>query len=151
MKAVVQRVGRATVSVDGHVVGRIGPGLVILVGVSGEDGAADAEAIGSKIAGLRIFADDGGLMNRSIIDVGGEVLVISQFTLYGDIRRGRRPSFVEAARPEIASPLIDLVSEVMRSLGIAVSEGSFGARMEVELVNDGPVTLVIETRQGRIV
>lgn len=151
MKAVVQRVGRATVSVDGNVVGSIGRGLVILVGVSGEDGQGDAEAIGSKIAGLRIFTDDGGLMNRSIIDVGGEVLVISQFTLYGDIRRGRRPSFVEAARPEVASPLIDLVSEVMRSLGIAVSEGSFGARMEVELVNDGPVTLVIETRQGRIV
>lgn len=151
MKAAVQRVGWAKVSVNGEVVSRIGHGLLVLLGVSVEDSAADAQAIASKIAGLRIFADDGGMMNLSFAEAGGEVLVISQFTLYGDVRRGRRPSFIEAAPPEIASPLIDQVCQAMRSQGIAVSEGSFGTHMEVELLNDGPVTLIVETRQGKFV
>lgn len=151
MKTVVQRVSRASVTVDDRVVSRIGHGLLILLGVSSADQAVDAETLGSKLAGLRIFPDESGLMNRSVVEAGGEALVVSQFTLYGETRRGRRPSFGGAARPEAAVPLIDLVCEVMRLRGITVYEGSFGAQMQVELVNDGPVTLVIETRDGRVV
>ena len=151
MKTVVQRVSRAAVTVDDRVVGRIGQGLLILLGISSVDREVDAETLGSKLADLRIFADESGLMNRSVVEAGGEALVVSQFTLYGETRQGRRPSFGEAARPEAAMPLIDLVCEVLRSRGITVFEGSFGAHMQVDLVNDGPVTLVIETRDGRIV
>jgi D-tyrosyl-tRNA(Tyr) deacylase len=151
VKTVVQRVSRAAVTVDDTVVGRIGHGLLILLGISSEDREVDAETLGSKLADLRIFPDESGLMNRSVIEAGGEALVVSQFTLYGETRRGRRPSFGGAARPEAAAPLIDVVCEVMRSRGITVYQGSFGARMQVDLVNDGPVTLVIETRDGRVV
>jgi D-tyrosyl-tRNA(Tyr) deacylase len=141
----------ASATVDGAIVGRIGPGLLALVGVSKIDEAADAEALGSKLAGLRIFADENGLMNRSVQESGGQVLIVSQFTLYGDLRRGRRPSFTEAALAESAAPLLDTLCQVVRARGITVSEGLFGAHMQVELVNDGPVTLVIETRGGKVV
>lgn len=151
VKAVVQRVSGASVTVDGAIVGQIGPGLLALVGVSKGDAAADAEALGLKLVRLRIFADENGLMNRSVRDSGGQVLIVSQFTLYGDIRRGLRPSFTEAATPESAAPLIDTMCRVVRANHVEVSEGSFGAHMRVELVNDGPVTFMIETRNGKVV
>lgn len=144
MRAVVQRVTRASVAVDGEVVGRIGAGLCVLVGVTHDDDPAAAAALAAKIWGLRIMADDQGVMNRPVADSGGEVLVISQFTLYGDTRRGRRPSWVAAARPEHAAPLVDAVVDRLRALGATVATGVFGAEMAVELVNDGPVTLLLE-------
>lgn len=136
----LQRVSRAAVRVDGEEVGAIGPGLLVLLGVASDDTPATADWMADRIAGLRIFADDAGRMNRSVRDVGGEVLVVSQFTLYGDARSGRRPSFVGAARPELAEPLYLRVAD---ALGAA--RGRFGAHMEVELVNDGPVTLLLDT------
>ncbi len=148
MRAVVQRVSEASVRVDGEIVAAIGPGFVALVGVRADDTADDAVRLADKIAYLRVFADDDGKMNRSVVDVGGSVLVVSQFTLYGDTRRGRRPSFVDAARPEAAEPLVDAVAERLRELGVEIATGSFGAHMDVALTNDGPVTILIESREG---
>ena len=144
MRAVVQRVARASVTVDGEVVGAIGHGLCVLVGVTHHDGEAEANKLAERLWKLRIFNDDEDKMNRSVADVGGAILVISQFTLYGDATRGNRPSYVEAARPEVAAPLIDVVVDRLRSLGAGVATGRFGADMAVELVNDGPVTISLE-------
>ncbi|MGA7271197.1 MAG: D-aminoacyl-tRNA deacylase [Acidimicrobiia bacterium] len=151
MRAVVQRVRRARVDVAGEVVAEIGPGLVVLIGVTGTDSAADAEAVAAKVAGLRVFADESGAMNLSVQDVEGEVLVVSQFTLYGDARRGRRPSFTAAAGPEAAEPLVEEVVGSLRAKGVEVGAGRFGAHMSVELTNDGPVTILLETESGRLV
>ncbi|MDH4351594.1 MAG: D-aminoacyl-tRNA deacylase [Gemmatimonadota bacterium] len=144
MRAVVQRVREAAVTVDEEIVGEIGPGLLVLLGIHGSDSAGDGELMARKLVGLRIFSDNEGLMNRSVADVGGSVLLVSQFTLYGDVRKGRRPSFVEAARPEHAEPLVEHVAETIRSSGVPVKQGRFGAKMAVSLTNDGPVTIVIE-------
>ncbi|RZV42484.1 MAG: D-tyrosyl-tRNA(Tyr) deacylase [Acidimicrobiia bacterium] len=151
MRAVVQRVTRAAVTVDGATVGEIEQGLMVLVGVGHDDGPADAEALAGKLAGLRVFADPEGRMNLAVDDVGGAVLVVSQFTLLGDVRRGKRPSFTDAAPPDHAEPLVDEVVACLQGAGIEVANGTFGARMEVSLVNDGPVTLVVETRNGKVV
>lgn len=145
-----QRVSRASVSVDGDVVGEIKSGLAVLVGVSDRDTDADAVAMADKLVGLRIFPDGEGKMNRSVVDAGGEVLVISQFTLLADVRKGRRPSFVHAASPEVADPLVRRVADVIAGNGVGVATGEFGALMAVDLINDGPVTIVIETEDGRI-
>ena len=150
MRAVVQRVSRASVSVDGRVVGEIGAGLAVLVGVSDGDTSADAIAVADKLVGLRIFTDDEGKMNRSVLDRGGEVLVISQFTLLGDVKKGRRPSFVHAAHPDIADPLVQQVGAQIARHEVTVATGEFGAHMEVALLNDGPVTILLETVDGRI-
>jgi D-aminoacyl-tRNA deacylase len=144
MRAVVQRVTEARVSVDGDTVGAIGPGLCALVGVTHDDDAEQARKLAEKLWHLRIFDDDAGVMNRSVADAGGELLVVSQFTLYGDTSRGRRPSWIAAARPEQAEPLVDAVAAELRRLGAQVATGRFRADMRVALVNDGPVTLVIE-------
>jgi D-tyrosyl-tRNA(Tyr) deacylase len=151
MRAVVQRVSRASVKVGGSPVGEIGHGLCVLIGATHGDGEADARALAAKLVGLRIFRDDADRMNRSVADVGGAVLVVSQFTLYGDVHRGRRPSFVAAADPTAAEPLIDLVAAELQSAGVPVATGRFGATMEVEIVNDGPVTLVFDVTGGRVV
>ncbi len=140
MRAVVQRVAEARVTVDGRVVGEIGAGLLVLVGVAPTDGPAQVDWMAAKIAGLRIFEDEAGKMNLAVGDVGGGVLVVSQFTLYGDASKGRRPSFTGAAPPEIARPLYERLAD---ALGAA--RGEFGAHMEVALVNDGPVTLILDT------
>lgn len=150
MRAVVQRVSRAEVRVDDGVVGSIGAGLAVLVGVTDGDSAEEVAALADKLSGLRIFEDGEGAMNLSVRDVGGEILVVSQFTLYADARRGRRPSFVRAARPEVAEPLIGDLVDRLQEGGIRVGTGSFGAKMEVELVNDGPVTVLLESRDGKI-
>ena len=144
MRAVVQRVTEAEVTVDGSVVGAIGPGLCVLVGVTHDDTAAEADKLASKLFHLRVFDDDDGVMNRSLADAGGAALVVSQFTLYGDTSRGRRPSWVAAARPEQAEPLVDGVVRALRGLGAEVATGRFRADMRVALVNDGPVTLVVD-------
>ena len=151
MRAVVQRVSRARVTVSGETVGEIGKGQLALVGVTHDDTVADARALAAKMAGLRIFADQAGRMNLSVGDVGGEVLVVSQFTLYGNVRKGRRPSFVGAARPEQAQLLVDEVVTELEGRGVPVATGKFGAMMEVSLLNQGPVTIIIETRDGRVV
>ncbi|MCC6743111.1 MAG: D-tyrosyl-tRNA(Tyr) deacylase [Acidobacteria bacterium] len=145
MRAVVQRVSRAEVRVDGEVTGRIGRGLVVLLGVGRDDGEAEARWLLEKIAGLRIFADREGRMNLGLEDVGGGLLVVSQFTLYGDTRKGRRPSFIDAAPPERAAALYDRFVAMARERGLDVGTGVFQAMMDVELVNDGPVTLIVET------
>lgn len=145
MRAVVQRVSEASVTVDGRTVGAIGRGFLVLLGVTHVDGEAEAVWLARKIAGLRIFEDEAGKFNRSLADVDGAVLVVSQFTLYGDARKGRRPSFTEAARPEHAEPLCDLFVDLLRAEGVAVETGIFGAMMAVHLVNDGPVTLLLDT------
>lgn len=144
MRIVLQRVSRARVAVGERVTGEIGPGLLLLVGFTDGDGEEALAWMAEKVAGLRIFADDEGKMNRSVQDAGGGLLVVSQFTLYGDTRKGRRPSFVEAARPEVAIPLYQRFLELLRATGLAVQTGEFGAMMQVELVNDGPVTLILE-------
>ena len=144
MRALVQRVTRARVEVDGEVVGEIGPGLCVLVGVTHTDDEAAADKLAAKLWGLRIFDDEDGVMNRSVADVGGEVLVVSQFTLYGDTRKGRRPSWIDAARPEQAEPLVERVVEALRDEGARVATGRFRAEMQVTLTNDGPVTLLVE-------
>ena len=151
MRAVVQRVTRASVRVDGETVGEIGRGLLVLVGAAAGDGPGDAAALADKISGLRIFPDDEGRMNRSVVEVGGAALVVSQFTLYGDVRRGRRPSFTAAAPPETAEPLVDLVAEGLQGAGVPCATGRFRAHMDVELLNDGPVTILVETAWGRVV
>ena len=151
MRAVVQRVSSASVTVEGETVGEIDRGILALVGVAHDDTEADARAVAAKMAGLRIFPDRADRMNLCLADIGGAVLVVSQFTLYGDVRRGRRPSFVKAARPEPAQRLVDEVATGLRERKIPVAEGRFGAKMEVALVNDGPVTILIESSGGRIV
>lgn len=133
--------------VEGATVGQIDQGLVALVGVHGDDDEDDAAYVAEKIANLRIFSDEEGKMNHSVLQSGGQVLVVSQFTLYADTRKGRRPSFVEAARPEHADPLVDRVCEHLGDLGVATQSGVFGARMEVDLTNDGPVTILIESKE----
>jgi len=144
MRSVVQRVTRASVTVDGEQVGAIGPGLLALVGVTHDDGPAEAEKLAAKLANLRILDDDEGVMNRSVLDRGAAVLVVSQFTLYGDTLKGRRPSWLAAARPEHAEPLVDAVVVALRALGVEVATGRFRTDMAVELVNDGPVTEIVE-------
>ena len=144
MRALVQRAAQARVSVDGDVVGEIGPGLCCLVGVTHGDDREAAVKLAAKLWHLRIFADENGHMNRSVADTSGEVLVVSQFTLYGDTRKGRRPSFIAAAPPDDAARLIDDLAAELRRLGAKVATGSFGANMAVELTNDGPVTLMLE-------
>jgi D-aminoacyl-tRNA deacylase len=144
MRAVVQRVSRASVTVDGEVVGEIGPGLCVLVGVTHDDDEARARKLASKLWALRVLDDADGVMNRSASDEGAPLLVISQFTLYGDTSKGRRPSWLAAARPEQAEPLVDEVVAELRRLGATVATGRFRADMAVELVNDGPVTVLLE-------
>ena len=145
MRAVVQRVSQASVTVDGQVVGAIGRGFLVLVGVTHADSPSEADWLARKIAGLRIFEDAAGKMNLGLADISGAVLVVSQFTLYGDARKGRRPSFTEAARPEQAEPLIAYFMEQLRGQGLSVAAGQFQAHMGVALVNDGPVTLWLDT------
>jgi len=144
VKALLQRVTRASVTVDGEVVGAIGPGLCVLVGVTHGDDEAAADKLADKIWNLRIFEDDAGKMNLSAADAGAEVLVVSQFTLYGDARKGRRPSFVDAARPDQAEPLIERVCDQLRAAGATVATGRFRTDMAVEIHNDGPITLMHE-------
>jgi D-aminoacyl-tRNA deacylase len=145
MRAVVQRVSRASVTIDGEIVGQIGRGLLVLLGVTHTDNPADARWFAEKIVGLRIFNDSEGKMNLGITDVGGSVLVVSQFTLYGDAQKGRRPSFIAAARPEQAIPLYEAFVNGIKALGVPAETGRFGAMMDVELVNDGPVTLILDS------
>jgi len=144
MRAVIQRVTRASVSVDGEVVGAIGLGVVVLVGVTLDDTEEQAEWLARKIVGLRIFEDSEGKMNVGLLDVGGAALVISQFTLYADAHKGRRPSFTAAARPEVAEPLVEHFARVLQGHGAHVETGVFGAYMLVEIHNDGPVTILLE-------
>ena len=151
MRAVIQRVSEADVSVDGETIGAIGSGLVVLVGVATEDTERDAVALAAKLVGLRIFPDDDRKMNRSIVDVGGSMLLISQFTLLADLRKGRRPAFNEAASPEIAEPLLATLAAAIEAEGVAVEQGRFGAMMDVSLTNDGPVTIVIDVADGKVV
>ncbi len=145
MRALVQRVTRASVTVDGRVTGAVRHGLLVLVGATHADGADEVRWLAVKVAGLRVFADDEGRMNRDVREAGGGVLVVPQFTLYGDVRRGRRPGFEAAARPEVAEPLFEAFCAALAAEGVPVERGVFRAHMEVELVNDGPVTLMLET------
>lgn len=144
MRALVQRVARARVHAGGEVVGEIGEGLCVLVGVTHDDDERSARKLAEKVWNLRVFADAAGVMNLPVAEVGGQVLVVSQFTLYGNTERGRRPSWVDAARPEHAEPLVEVFANALRVLGATVATGEFGAHMQVELVNDGPVTLSLE-------
>jgi D-tyrosyl-tRNA(Tyr) deacylase len=145
VKVVVQRSKQAGVTVDGESVGAIPHGLVLLVGMTHEDTEQDVRWMADKVAGLRIFEDEAGKMNLSVKDTGGHILSVSQFTLYGDCRKGRRPSFIAAARPEQAEKLYELFNDTLRTLGLTVATGRFGAMMDVALVNDGPVTLILES------
>jgi D-tyrosyl-tRNA(Tyr) deacylase len=148
MRAVVQRVSRASVSVDGQTVAEIGPGLLVLLGVGRGDSEADADLLADKVVNLRIFPDQAGQMNRSVLDTRGGVLVVSQFTLLGDARKGRRPSYLEAAPPEEANRLYGHFAAKLRESGLQVAEGVFRAMMEVALVNQGPVTILLDSRKG---
>ena len=145
MRVCVQRVSEASVEIDGKAVGAIGPGLLVLLGIGQSDTPAEVTQLVDKIVNLRVFADDQDKMNRSLLDIHGQMLVISQFTLWGDCRKGRRPSFVQAADPEVAEPLYERFVDEVRGQGVAAETGRFGAMMQVHLVNDGPVTLVIES------
>jgi len=147
MRACVQRVSRAQVSVDGEVIGKIDCGLLVLLGVGKNDNEADAEMMAAKITGLRIFPDDDGKMNRSLIDCRGGMLVISQFTLYGDCRKGRRPSFISAADPADGERLYEAFFVAVSKLGVPTEAGQFGADMQVELTNDGPVTMLLDSER----
>ena len=147
MRLVIQRVLEASVKVDGEGLGRVGQGYMVLCGVEDGDTMEDVKYCVEKTVGLRVFEDDAGKMNRSIMEVGGAVLAISQFTLHGDVRHGRRPSFIRAARPEIAVPLYDAYCDGLRAAGLQVETGRFGADMKVSLINDGPVTLLIDSRR----
>lgn len=147
MRAVVQRVTEASVSVSGKCVGRIDRGLVVLLGVEKGDELQDAQYMSEKIAGLRIFSDDQDRMNLSVVDVGGGVLMISQFTLLGDVRKGRRPSFIDAAEPELADKLYEHCNSLLRLQGLTVATGIFRADMQVQLINDGPVTILLDSRK----
>jgi len=144
VKAVVQRVSRASVSVDGQTLGTIGVGLVVLLGIGQGDGEAQAQWLAAKIANLRIFSDENGKMNRSVLDTGGQVLLVSQFTLYGDTSRGNRPGFSDAALPDVAEPLVNRVAQLLAQAGVPVATGRFQAHMLVEIHNDGPVTILLE-------
>lgn len=146
MKVVVQRSKAASVTVAGEIVGQIEHGYVLLVGITHEDEEGDAAFLADKIANLRIFDDDAGKMNRSLLDIGGEILSVSQFTLYGDCRKGRRPNFLDAAKPEHAIVIYEAFNRLLRNKGIKVETGVFGAMMDVQLVNDGPVTLIVESK-----
>ncbi|NMB68194.1 MAG: D-tyrosyl-tRNA(Tyr) deacylase [Chloroflexi bacterium] len=145
MRAVVQRVTRGKVSVDGRAVAEIGNGLVILLGIGPGDDEDKARALARKIAMLRIFGDDEGKMNRSCIDIAGQAIVVSQFTLYADTRKGNRPSFIEAAPPDVARPLCNRFAQLLTEAGVPAQQGEFGAHMQVEIDNDGPVTILFET------
>lgn len=145
MKVVLQRVAGASVNVDGETIASIGPGLLLLVGVADGDDEAEARRTAGKCAEMRIFSDDDGRFNLSLLDTGGEALVVSQFTLLAGVRRGRRPSFDDAARPEEAEPLVEAFAEELRRLGVETKTGRFGAKMSVGLVNDGPVTIIIDS------
>jgi D-tyrosyl-tRNA(Tyr) deacylase len=149
MKGLVQRVRRAAVRVDGEVVGEIEGGIAVFVGVGHEDDERDADLLADRILGLRIFADEDGRMNRSLVDVEGRLLVVSQFTLMGDTRRGRRPSFVAAAEPERAAALVERVAGAAENAGTFVARGRFGAHMDIEIHADGPVTLMLDTKEPR--
>lgn len=144
MRILLQRVSRARVMVDGETIAQIGPGLVLLVGVAPHDQQDQARYLADKIAHLRIFEDQDGKMNRSILDVGGEAIVVSQFTLFADTRKGRRPSFTDAAKPQIAEPLVEQFAAFLTELGVPTQNGEFGAHMLVEIANDGPVTIILE-------
>ena len=146
MKAVVQRVSESSVTIDSEVAGKIGAGLMVLLGVAVEDSEKEADYLVEKIINLRIFSDENGKMNLSLLDVGGEMLVVSQFTLLGDCRKGRRPSFIAAAGPEKGNALYEYFVDCIRQKGIIVATGRFGAMMDVSLVNDGPVTLILESK-----
>jgi D-tyrosyl-tRNA(Tyr) deacylase len=146
MKAVIQRVIHAQVVVDGEIVGKIGPGFLVLLGVGKGDTDEDAKYISGKIAGLRVFSDAEGKFNLALGDIGGSVLLVSQFTLYADTRKGRRPSFIDAAQPEPAQALVDRCAHYLREAGIPVETGRFGAHMQVSLLNDGPVTILLDTK-----
>jgi D-tyrosyl-tRNA(Tyr) deacylase len=146
MRAVVQRVSEARVEIDGEVVGEIGHGLLVLLGITHGDTPEQAEWLAEKTVGLRIFEDDEGKMNRDVIEIGGGILVVSQFTLYGDCRKGRRPSFIEAAPPAVAVPLYAAFVDGLRARGVRTATGRFGAMMRVELVNEGPVTLIVDSK-----
>lgn len=150
VRIVIQRVSRAVVRVEGAEVAAIGRGLCLLVGVASGDSLREAEAAADKIASLRIFPDSDARMNLSVLDVGGEALVVSQFTLLGSVRKGRRPSFSDAAPPQVAEPLVTAVSAALEERGVPTATGRFGAMMEVELVNDGPVTFVVDVIDGRV-
>ncbi len=149
MRALIQRVCRAEVRVGSRRVGAIGPGLLVFLGVTHADGVKEACWMAGKVASLRIFDDDAGKMNRSLLDVGGAVLAVSQFTLYGDARKGRRPSYVKAARPEQAEPLFQQFIMALEEIGVSVASGEFGAHMEVSLCNDGPVTIWVDSAVPR--
>ncbi len=151
MRAVIQRVSGADVSVEGEMIAAIGTGLVVLVGVATQDTEQDAMTLATKLVGLRIFPDADRKMNRSIVDAGGSMLLISQFTLLADVRKGRRPSFNEAAPPEIAEPLLATLAAAIEAEGVEVEQGRFGAMMDVSLTNDGPVTIVIDVVDGKVV
>lgn len=148
MRAVVQRVREASVEVDGVCIARMTHGLLVLVGVGQRDGPAEAVRLARKLVGLRIFSDEAGRFDRSVVDVGGTIGLVSQFTLYGDARKGRRPSFSEAAAPDRALPLFDAVVSAVSASGVSVVTGRFGAAMQVALVNDGPVTILLDTEEG---
>ena len=147
MRALIQRVSEASVTVDGRVTGAIGQGFLVFLGVTHTDGEAEAAYLARKIAGLRVFEDEAGKMNRALADVGGSVLAVSQFTLYGNVRKGRRPSFIDAARPEQANPLYQRFCELLREQGVHVETGVFQTEMKVSLINDGPVTLWMDTAE----
>ena len=146
MKIILQRCSRAEVRIDGETVGRIGTGFVVLVGITHSDTREDADFLAKKVAGMRVFEDAEGKMNLSLAEVGGQILSISQFTLYGNARKGNRPSFIEAARPEVAEPLYDYFNQVLRDqYGLHVETGRFGANMQVDFINDGPVTIIVDS------
>jgi D-tyrosyl-tRNA(Tyr) deacylase len=147
MRIILQRVKQASVEIDGEIAGKIGQGLLVLLGAGKEDNAQDVEYLVEKILGLRIFQDDAGKMNLSVTNIGGEVLVVSQFTLYGDCRKGRRPSFDKAAPPELAEDLYEMFVERMRDFGVPVQTGKFGAMMDVHLTNWGPVTIMLDSKK----
>lgn len=146
MKVVLQRVKRASVTVSGEVVGSIDKGLMLLVGLTHEDTLEDVDFLADKIVNLRIFEDDSHKMNHSLLDIGGQILSVSQFTLYGDCRKGRRPNFMAAAKPDIANELYEAFNQILREKGVEVATGIFGEMMDVSLVNDGPVTLILESK-----
>lgn len=147
MRVVIQRVQQASVTVDGLVIGQIQQGLMVLVGIVNEDSQADIEWISSKIVNMRIFEDEQGVMNKSVIDIGGAILLVSQFTLHASTKKGNRPSYIAAAKPEIAIPLYEmLIKQLTNDLGSAIQTGQFGADMKVALVNDGPVTIILDSK-----